>query len=404
MFARTNARRAARAVCAACIAALLVLFIYFVPLTRAGADAERAQVELLVLNVGKGDCLLLFVGEKTYMIDAGYARTYGVLKTALDVYGVTRLDGLFITHIDKDHVGGLELLAENDALTVGAVYAPEIYFDVKPEKHPSLLYAQRVGLPLTWLKAGDVLSVAPDAQFTVLGPLVQDMYNENNNSLVLRLDTAQGSMLLTGDMKEDEEKTLLAQGLVKQADVLKVGHHGDSGATSLDFARAVSPQVAVISTSTLEEPDTPDAGVMRRLRTLGAVVGVTQDYGAGISVTLENGRASAHGFAWSGLPPLEEKLSLSYAQETDLLTIRNTGDADVSLNGWMLFFERGEDTHALDTFAIVPAGGALTIGGSKSQDAGYMVDAKRLMHKSKADLCLLIDPYGRLVSSVVNGR
>ena len=96
-------------------------------------------------------------------------------------------------------------------------------------------------------------------------------------------------MLLAGDMEFPEEQSLLSAGLIPRADVLKVGNHGEGDATSDALIAAVQPKLAVISTNTAEEPDTPDPRVMRLLSGTGIPVLITQDSEQGILVTLRNG-------------------------------------------------------------------------------------------------------------------
>ena len=115
--------------------------------------------------------------------------------------------------------------------------------------------------------------------------------DKHRQRLVLRLITPHGDMILTGDMEVPEEQALLAAGLVESAAVLKVGHHGDDDASSAAFIYTVRPQIAVISTNTLEEPDTPDAAVVGRLWDVGAEVLVTQKATCGVLVTLADGNA-----------------------------------------------------------------------------------------------------------------
>ena len=125
----------------------------------------------------------------------------------------------------------------------------------------------------------------------VLGPLSQNTENENNNSLVLYVETPDGTMLLAADMKQEQEYELLQAGVVPPANVLKVGHHGDSGASSDWFVRTVQPELAVISTSTKEEYDTPAASVLKRFGLYDTVTVVSQDFTYGVLVTLHEGRA-----------------------------------------------------------------------------------------------------------------
>lgn len=48
---------------------------------------------------------------------------------------------------------------------------------------------------------------------------------ENKNSLVLRVNVKGSSVLMTGDIDEKGEKTLIADTDIK-ADILKIAHHG----------------------------------------------------------------------------------------------------------------------------------------------------------------------------------
>ena len=99
----------------------------------------------------------------------------------------------------------------------------------------------------------------------LIGPLEKDEELENNNSLVLLAEGGGGSMLLTGDMEFPEESSLLNAGAIPRADVLKIGNHGEGDATSNAFVNAVQPSLAVISTNSDDEPDTPSPRVLRLL-------------------------------------------------------------------------------------------------------------------------------------------
>ena len=96
---------------------------------------------------------------------------------------------------------------------------------------------------------------------------------------------------LEGIMEVQEEQALLQAGLIEPALVLKVGHHGEDDASSAAFIYSVKPQIAVISTSTEEEPDTPSPDVIARLWNIGAEVFVTQQATRCILVTLNGGNA-----------------------------------------------------------------------------------------------------------------
>jgi competence protein ComEC len=78
-----------------------------------------------------------------------------------------------------------------------------------------------------------------------------DFTNQNNNSLVTRIDFKQASFLFMGDLQESGIESLLtlyggtAAGIL-DSDVLQVGHHGSHNGTTAELLRAVTPSVAVI--------------------------------------------------------------------------------------------------------------------------------------------------------------
>ncbi len=266
-------------------------------LTLGACARAETEVSALFINVGKADAALYLLGDQRFLIDTGTKDSYDQLERVLEAYGVQRLDGVLITHTDKDHVGGLKKLLKS-GIAVDALYAGTLHSEKSLEDHPVYEAAEKYDVPLTWLSAGDVIDLGNGCTFQVLGPLSQDDEDENNNSLVLRLLTPQGDMLLTGDMELEEENELIEAGLISQAAVLKVAHHGRDDTTSRQFALLVRPQWAVISTSTAERPDTPSAKVLSYLRDARASVAVTQEAQVGILITLEDGQASAEAINW----------------------------------------------------------------------------------------------------------
>ena len=126
----------------------------------------------------------------------------------------------------------------------------------------------------------------------MLGPLSLDEQDENNNSLVLRLVTPEGTALLMGDAELEEEAEIIAASADKlDADYLKVAHHGRDDATSAAFARMVSPQIAVISTDRTDEPRSAATSVIASLEDAGAAVYITEHFELGVRVRLKGGQA-----------------------------------------------------------------------------------------------------------------
>lgn len=259
------------------------------PFAQAGAEMD---VSALFINVGKADSALLFLGDERYLVDTGKSGGFDQLELALSLYGVEHLSGVFITHTDKDHVGGLKKLLKSD-IQVDMIYTNRLHSEESDDEHPAYKAAKKYDVPITWLAGGEQVTTANGCVFDVLGPLGRDVLNENNNSLVMNLVTPEGNILLTGDMEQEEETELLERGLIPSATVLKVAHHGEDDSTSYQFALTVGAQWAVISTNTEDEPDTPDPKVLSYLFQARSGVAVTQEATLGIRVTLKGGVATA---------------------------------------------------------------------------------------------------------------
>ena len=258
-------------------------------LTVLMCGTAQAQVELFAVNVGKGDALVVRAGDYTCLIDTGKEKAQEQLEVALKALGVEALDAVFITHTDKDHTGGLKWLRESD-IEIRAIYASRYYPGTTEKKHPAVKAAKKLDLEVQWLGAGDSVPLGDSgAVFHVLAPAMEIPDDEDDNSLVMMLESSDGRILLTGDMEHVEEAALLTSGADLRCDVLKVANHGDSDATSAALIAACAPVAALISTDSTEKPGTPDPGIVRNLQSIGCAVCVTQDASLGVRIALDGG-------------------------------------------------------------------------------------------------------------------
>ena len=251
-----------------------------------------AETELLAINVGKGDALLLRTDGYTCLIDTGKSKAQDRLEAALERFGAERLDAVFITHTDNDHVGGLKWLRKS-GIEIGAVYASKYHPESTEKKHQAVKTADKLGIECVWLEAGMEIPLNGGAVLRVLAPIEEIPEDEDDNSLVMLLESADGRILLTGDMEEAEERMLLSSGAELSCDVLKVPNHGDDDACSRDLIAACSPKIAVISTNSDEKPGTPNPQLLNDLENAGCETYVTQDASLGVYVVLNGGAIRA---------------------------------------------------------------------------------------------------------------
>lgn len=251
------------------------------------APARASEMSLTVFNVGKADCMLLQSGETAYLIDTARGKSWDDVEKWLRGMNVRHLDGVIITHMDSDHVGGLKKLLKSD-LETDHLYFSAFFTPEKDEENPGVKTAKKQGREAEFLRGGEELPF-DGGTLKIIGPLEQAKDKEDNNSLVLYAEAAGGSILLAGDMEFSEEDSLLKAGVVPRARVLKVGNHGDDDATSNALLSAVQPEVAVISTSTEEKASTPAQRVLEALTGWGTEIFQTQEAETGVRITFRDG-------------------------------------------------------------------------------------------------------------------
>lgn len=383
--------------------------------TAEKVHSDAQAVYLFAANVGKGDALVLRCGDWIGLIDTGKTWARGRVDQALSLMGSDyssdssyRLDAVFLTHTDDDHVGGLDWMTVHggriDNRRVEALYAPEMYTGVKEGKHPAMKAADSLGLSVSWLKRGDEIPLGDSgAVLKVLAPASRYTDKDDNNSLVMMLESPQGRMLLAGDMELPEEAELLNQGDDLSCAVLKVPNHGDNDTTSAAFANACTAQIALISTDSQEKPGTPDPGVVSRLQAAGSRVVVTEDSGLGILVTLKNGTAAAEAVDF----PCPAVSGVSIAEvdaSDDKITLKNNGDSPVGLYGCYLFSDKGGEMYVFADESIDP-GQTLTVGTNSTKgDYDVLWDDKKVVNKKKTDTICLYDSCGRVIDWMGNGK
>jgi competence protein ComEC len=105
--------------------------------------------------------------------------------------------------------------------------------------------------------------------FEILSPTIESYddasMSDNNRSCVLKINSAYGSILLTGDIERQAEDFLVDAHLQElRSDVLVVPHHGSKTSSSPAFINAVQPRVAVFTAGYLNRFGHPKAEIQSR--------------------------------------------------------------------------------------------------------------------------------------------
>lgn len=245
---------------AAVVACVLVAAVALAPRSAPPIDV----LTVTMLDVGQGDAVLVEapadVGTARMLVDGGPADAD--VAAVLARRGVRTLDVVVATHAHADHTGGLPAVLRGTAVGT-VVTAPPADRPGTPggsQQEPDtaggsdqargmarvMAAVRGRGLAHVPLAAGAVFDLGTARVHILSPPTATPGWDENDRSLVLRVDGAYGSVLLTGDVEADGQRPLLTDPEALRADVVKVPHHG--GATNArDFIGAVGATVALTS-------------------------------------------------------------------------------------------------------------------------------------------------------------
>jgi competence protein ComEC len=227
-----------------------------------------APPEIVFVDVGQGDAIVVRDGREAILIDGGGWRRGDigarVLLPTLAHLGVTQLRAVAPTHDDLDHCGGLVDLgaywrADNLWLPASAA--------VESKKVVSSCLRELADLypdhrPLG--RGGKMRLGAWELEALWPTPGADGSANEHSLVLVGRLGGRR--YLLTGDIDARTERALLAmEPRSLDTDLLKVAHHGSKSSTSAAFLRAATPRVAVVSVGKGNGFGHPHESVVERL-------------------------------------------------------------------------------------------------------------------------------------------
>ncbi len=231
-----------------------------------GSDKAAVAVETTVhfIDVGQGDCTLVYSDGEAMLIDAGEKDCGLIVADYLDSLGITKLKFVVGTHPHSDHIGGLSYIVEN--YDVETVILPKVPDDMTPttQTYEDLLEAVSAkGLKLH--AARDEVMELGTSSIEFFEP-VGDYSDLNDYSVCIKVIHGENSFLITGDTEEEAEENLVKRARNSlEAKVLKLGHHGSKTASSVTLLDAVNPRYAVISCGSGNKYGHPNEETLERV-------------------------------------------------------------------------------------------------------------------------------------------
>ncbi|XEC96782.1 DNA internalization-related competence protein ComEC/Rec2 [Paenibacillus tarimensis] len=290
------------------ISAILLLTYAYTP------DRFNRSASVAMLDVGQGDALLVRTPEGRHiLIDGGGTVRFRkpgeewrerkdpfevgrkVVVPLLLKRGVQQIDLLVLSHLDTDHIGGLQAVLET-------IPVRKILWNGTLRESDSALQLLRTAvqlkIPVYAACPGQSWEMERDVSMTVLWPDneagkaacdlkreglqsgIETVNEQNEISVVLLLELYGRKLLLTGDIGIPAERKLLggmtthAGGVIApgQIDLLKIAHHGSRNSSTEEWLHYWRPGSALISVGRYNVYGHPHPTVTGRLEEMGVQI------------------------------------------------------------------------------------------------------------------------------------
>lgn len=201
-------------------------------------------VYFYALDTGQGDSNIIYSKDCTIVIDA-----FQYVEETLLGLVVKTIDYVFITHDDIDHVKELKRV--------------EQVFKIK----------HIITNPYTTLQINNQTFITipehitcGDINIHILGPL-KDYKDDNDNSLNIKIDIYDKTILFMGDSSKEVELDLIqAYKDILDVDIIKIGHHGSNTSTHESFIKEIKASKAIISVGRNNRYRMPHLEVLQTLK------------------------------------------------------------------------------------------------------------------------------------------
>lgn len=248
----------------------LLIFLAFIQINHQtnkydNLEIDSSELNIFFFNVGQAESILITNNNAKMLIDCGNNSDGKHISKFLKEQGIDELDYLIGTHIDEDHIGGMQEILTN--IKVETLYMPYSTYEGKQFYIQLEEYIKENNINEQQIEKSEdkeyKLGNATWKCLNVDNSNPNDKNRFNDTSIVIKLDYGSTKYLFTGDITDSKIKGL------EKVDVLKVAHHGAKESTSSEFLNIVKPTYAIISAGNNENYNHPDQSVIERLKEAG---------------------------------------------------------------------------------------------------------------------------------------
>lgn len=221
---------------------------------------EIDKLEVHFIDVGQADSILITTNNEYMLIDAGDSSSK---KTLIDYFNKLQISGfkhVVATHPHEDHIGSMNDVI--DKYNIENFYMPDVLTTTKTFEN-MLDSLEEKNMTYKVPEVGDGFYLG-DAKIDILF-LNDDEDNLNDCSIVLRLTHGESSMIFMADASTLVEEEIMDGYDNIKSDLIKIGHHGSSYSSSLEFLEFINPKYAVISVGKNNIYKHPSNEILKRL-------------------------------------------------------------------------------------------------------------------------------------------
>lgn len=266
---------------------------------------NNGKLQITVLDVGQGDGIFIRgPGGSAYLVDGGSSDVKHVGKYRIEPFlksqGIKRLEYVFVSHGDSDHINGIAEMLEREAVGIKIktlVFPTEAVWDEALKELAAK--AAKSGVRVAVIEPGQKTG-EEGLEITCLQP-GENYVSETGNaaSMILKVTYGEFDMLLTGDVEGEGERllvdTLHSDYVGQNIEVLKAAHHGSKNSSTEEFLKEVNPMYTIISAGKKNRYGHPHEETIDRLKDIGSRVYSTKECGA-VKIDVKDDRMTVQEF------------------------------------------------------------------------------------------------------------
>lgn len=224
---------------------------------------HKKPLEVSMIDVGQGDAIYIRTPSgRVALIDAGGFSNDkndggGVIVPFLLDKKVHKIDVMFISHTDNDHICGINEIIDKFKID-------RTVFSDRVKNNEIIKTLNKAKSKIFYVNSYGNIKFDEDISFEMFATGTNFNDINDDESLIVCMNYNKRNFLFAGDASVNLENELIDK-LHKKYDILKIGHHGSGTSTSQEFLNRINPKIALISVGKGNKFKHPSDSVIERL-------------------------------------------------------------------------------------------------------------------------------------------